>query len=189
MLIILCKKLYLYSNADADANADVNADAEMPMLKFPNGLLSRITPFMNISKSRILMNSFFNSQFNYCPLVWMFHSRSINNKINHLHERFLRITYNDFKSSFENLLEKDGTASIHVKNLQKLSTEIFKTSKKFCVSPMNELFHQKFNHYDLRNPYEFSIPKVNSVFHGQGSILDLGPLVGQLVPSEFKNYS
>ena len=75
--------------------------------------LYRIAPFMNISKRRILMNSFFNSQFNYCPLVWMFHSRSINNKINHLHERVLRNVYNDFKSSFENLLEKDGTVSIH----------------------------------------------------------------------------
>ena len=133
------------------------------------------------------MNSFFNSQFNYCPLVWMFHSRSINNKINRLHERVLRITYNDFKSSFENLLEKDGTVSIHVKNLQKLATEMFKISKNFCVPPMSELFHQKVNHYDLRNPYEFSIPKVNSVFHGQGSISYLGPLIWQLVPSEFKD--
>ena len=71
--------------------------------------LSSITPFMNISKRRILMNSFFNSQFNNCPLVWMFHSCSINSKINRLHERVLRIVYNDFKSSFENLLEKDRT--------------------------------------------------------------------------------
>ena len=66
--------------------------------------LSRITPFINISKRRILMNSFSNSQFNYCLLVWMFHIRSINNKINRLHERVLHIVYNDFKSSFENLL-------------------------------------------------------------------------------------
>ena len=187
MLIILCKKLYLYSNADADANADVNADAEMPMLKFPNGLLSRITPFMNISKSRILMYSFFNSQFNYCPLVWMFHSRSINNKMNRLHEKFLRIVCNNYKSSFENLLEKDGTVWIHVKNLQKLATEMFKISKNYSVPLMSELFHQKVNHYDLRNPYEFSIPRVNSVFHWQGSISYLGTLIWQLVPSEFKD--
>ena len=63
---------------------------------------------MNISKKRILMNSFFNSQLNYCPLVWMFHSRSVKNKINRLHKRVLRVVYNDFKSSFKNLLEKDG---------------------------------------------------------------------------------
>ena len=149
--------------------------------------LSRITPFMNISKKRILMDSFFNSQFNYCPLVWMFNSRSINNKINRLHERVLRIVYNDFKSSFKNLLEKDGTVSIHVKNLQKLATEMFKISKNFSVPLMSELFYPKVNHYDLRNPYEFSIPKVNSVLHGTASIRYLGPLIWQLLPSEFKD--
>ena len=112
---------------------------------------------MNISKGHILMNSFFNSQFNYCPLDWMFYNRSINNKINLLHERVLRIVYNDFKSSFKNLLEKDGTVSIHVKNLQNLATEMFKISKNFSVPLMSELFYQKVNHYDLRNTYEFSI--------------------------------
>ena len=66
--------------------------------------LSRITPFMILGKRRIIMNSFFNSQFNYCFLVWMLHSRFINNKIKRLHERVLRIVYSDFKLSFEKLL-------------------------------------------------------------------------------------
>ena len=96
------------------------------------------------------MNSFFTSKFNYCPLVSMFHSHSINNKINRLHESALRIVYNDFESSFKNLIKKDGTVSIHVKNLQKLSTEMFKISKNFSI-PLNDLFYQKVNHYDLRN--------------------------------------
>ena len=96
---------------------------------------------MNINKRRIFMNSFLNSPFNYCPLVWMLHSCSINSKINRLHERVLCIVYSDFKSSFENLLEKDGTASIHVKNLQKLTTEMFKISKTFSVPLVSELFH------------------------------------------------
>ena len=30
---------------------------------------------------------------------------------------------------------------------------------------MRELFHQQVNHYNLRNPYDFSIPNVNNVFH------------------------
>ena len=141
---------------------------------------------MNISKRHIVMNLFFNSQFNYCPLLWMFHSRSINNKINRWHERVLRIVYIDFKSSFENLLEKDGTVSIHVKILQNLATEMLKVSKNFSVLLISELFHQKVNHYDLRNLYEFSMPNVNSVFHGQGSISYLGPLIWQLVPQRFK---
>ena len=52
---------------------------------------------------------------------------------------------------------------------------------------MSELFYQKVNHYNLRSLYEFSIPNVNSVFHGQASIRYLGPLIWQLVLSEFKD--
>ena len=37
--------------------------------------LGRVTPYMNLSRRKILMNSFFNSQFNYFPLIWMCHSR------------------------------------------------------------------------------------------------------------------
>ena len=64
---------------------------------------------------------------------------------------------------------------------------MFKISKRFSVPTISELFRQKVNYYDLRNPYDFSIPKINSVFHGQGSISYLGPLIWQLVPSEPKD--
>ena len=56
------------------------------------------------------------------------------------------------------------TVSIHVKNLQKLATEMFKISQN-CSIPLSELFCQKVNYYDQRNPYEFSIANVNNVFH------------------------
>ena len=59
------------------------------------------------------MKEFVTSQFGYCPLVWMFHNRSLNNKINHLDKRALRITYGDRSSSFEDLLKKENSASIH----------------------------------------------------------------------------
>ena len=50
---------------------------------------------MELPKRRILMNAFFKSQFNYYPGIWMFHSRTLNNKINRLNERCLRIIYKD----------------------------------------------------------------------------------------------
>ena len=134
-----CEKL-LGIKVDSRLNFNEHLDGIIKKASRKINALSRIIPFMNISKKRILINSFFNSQFNYCPLVWMFHSRSINNKINRLHERVLRIVYNDFKPSFKNLLEKDGTVSIHVKNLQKPATEMFKISKNFYVPLMSELF-------------------------------------------------
>ena len=73
--------------------------------------LARVTQYMGNAKKRILMNAFFTSQFSYCRLVWMCHSSANNNKINRLDERSLRIVYNDKQSSFNELLEKDGSVS------------------------------------------------------------------------------
>ena len=72
-------------------------------------LLSRLVNYMSFDKRRIVMKAFVESQFNYCPLIWMFHSRTLNSKINCLRERALRIVYSDSKSSFCEYLEKDNS--------------------------------------------------------------------------------
>ena len=56
----------------------------------------------------------------------MFHSRKSNNRINRLHERSLRIVYNDYTSTFEELLMKDNSVSIHHRNLQVFATLLYK---------------------------------------------------------------
>ena len=57
--------------------------------------LAWIAAFMNIKKKKVLMKAFFMALFNYCPLIWMFHSRKRNNEINKLHERCLRMVNSD----------------------------------------------------------------------------------------------
>ena len=70
-------------------------------------------------KRRILMNVLIISQFSYSPLIWMFHSRTLNNRINKTHEKALRIAYKDQTFlSFRDLLKRDKSARIHQKNLQ-----------------------------------------------------------------------
>ena len=80
------------------------------------------------------------SQFNYCQLVWMCHNRTKNNKINRLHERCLRLTYNDKKSSFEQLLETDSSVSAHDRNLRALATEMYKIYYGISPTIINEIF-------------------------------------------------
>ena len=72
------------------------------------------------------MKSFIISQFNYCPLIRMIHNRGLNEKINHIHERPLRVVYDDCSSNFEDLLNKDKSVTIHQRNLQQLAIETFK---------------------------------------------------------------
>ena len=81
-------------------------------------VLARLFKFMSFKQKRILMKTFVESQLGYCPLIWMFHSRNVNSKINHLQERSLRITYNDYISSFEYLLKKNNF-KIHYKNFNR----------------------------------------------------------------------
>ena len=72
---------------------------------------------MNANKRPVLMKAFVISQFSYCPLVWMFLSRTMNNRINTLHEKALRLVYtNKSKRSFDDLLKEDKSVKIHQKN-------------------------------------------------------------------------
>ena len=109
-----------YSDITIDSNVTfenhINSSCKKASQKL--NALARVAPYMNIQKRRTIVKSFVTSQFSYCPLIWMFHSRRLNNKINSIHERALRITYQDNTSTFQELLNKDNSVSIHLRNLQ-----------------------------------------------------------------------
>ena len=69
-------------------------------------ILSRMFKFLTFDKRRAIIKAYFDTQFKFCPLVWMFHGRQVNNEINRLLERALRMIYEDSTSSFHTLLEK-----------------------------------------------------------------------------------
>ena len=66
------------------------------------------------------------NKFNYCPLTWMFNNRNLNNIINKLHEKALRLAYDDDSSSFEELLNLDNSMTVHHRDLPRLATEMYK---------------------------------------------------------------
>ena len=101
--------------------------------------LARLTNCMELPKRCLLLNAFFKAQFNYCPVVWMFHSRSLNNKINRRHERCLRIIYNDKHSNFGVLLEKDNSVSIHRSNIHSVATEMYKVANGISPEIMKDV--------------------------------------------------
>ena len=104
---------------------------------------------MNIKKKKVLMKAFFMAQFSYCPLTWMFHSRKLNNKINKLNERCLRIVYNDNTSSFDELLETDNSVSVHHRNIQVLATELYKIVNGLLPETVKEVFPFNENNTNL----------------------------------------
>ena len=71
------------------------------------------------------MKTFITSQFSYSPLIWMLHSRTLNNRITNIHEKALRLTYKDNESLFKEFSGKDNSVAVYDRNLQVLVKEIF----------------------------------------------------------------
>ena len=134
------------------------------------------------------MNAFITFQFSYCPLVWMFHSRTLNNRINKIHERALRLVYkNETFLSFDDLLKRDRSVSIHQKNLQILATEIYKTKNDLGPKIMKDTFHFIQKPYNLRNDPELQRRKNRTVYFGTENISSLASKIWELMPSDIRS--
>ena len=142
---------------------------------------------MCTEKLRIVLKSFIESQFGYCPLIWMFHSRKLNNRINRLHERALRLVYKDPKLTFEILLELDKSFNIHHRNLQRLATEVYKVKHNICPEFMHEVFPTARDAYDFRTEHDLTGHNVRSVYNGTETISFLGPKTWAIIPIEIRN--
>ena len=143
--------------------------------------LTRITNLLSIEKRKFLINSFVDSQFSYSKLIWMFHSRKLNSKINRLQERSLRIIYDDDKSSFEELLKKDGSVTIHHRNIQALAIELYKVRNNLSPQIMTDMFHFRNNRPNIRNDNEFWVPMPKTTKYGSESVKYLGPIIWNIL--------
>ncbi len=148
--------------------------------------LARIVKFLPFHKRKLLLNTFIESQFSYCPLVWMFCSRKMNKKINRIHERALRLVYNDYKSSFDDLLKNDKSILIHHRNIHVVAIEMYKVINGLCPSFISDLFKLNDGRCN-RKCKTFVRPKVNTVYKGDNSVRVFGPIVwDEMLPEKFK---
>ena len=150
-------------------------------------MATSLARFLTFEKKRLIVKAFIESQFKYCPLVWLFHSREANNKVNKLHERALRIIYDDYASSFHELLVKDRSFSVHHCNIQFLAIEIYKIINGISNYNFQNLLIRNTSAYNLRSAQDFILPSVNTVLWVKNSIKYFGPLIWNLIPDNIKN--
>ena len=132
--------------------------------------LARVSNYIPSAKLKTLMKSFVISQFSYCPLVWMFHSKRLNNRINQLHERALKLAYNDYMSTFESLLQRDNYVTIHGRNLQLLATEMYTLRNGLAPKIMQDFFPLREINYNIRGCNVFKSSHVNTVYYGKETL-------------------
>ena len=113
----------------------------------------------------------------------MLHSRTLNNKINRIQERALRTVYSDYNSPFNELLDKDGSFTIHQRNVQSLAIEIYKYLHRLSPAILSEVF--KVNEtvpYDLRMRNELYARNPETVRYGIETIFFLSPKIWSFIP-------
>ena len=88
---------------------------------------------MTSQQKKNIFHSFILSQFGYCPLVWMLHSRKLNNRINKIPYRALKLIYEDEDSTFDELLKKDNAFTVHERNILSLGIELYEVA--YGISP------------------------------------------------------
>ena len=149
--------------------------------------LSRISYYTTQKQLKLLISAFVKSQFNYCPLIWMFCSRKANNKINKIHERSLRLISQDYQSSFEELLLNNKDITIHQSCLQKLVVEAYKAVNDLSLEIVKEIFPLNNLQHNLRNANTFYCenPKTNK--YGLNSICNRANQVWKNIPVNLKN--
>ena len=134
------------------------------------------------------MKAFIISQFNYCPLIWMFHNRGLNDRINKIRERMSRLVYQNKNLSFSELLELYNAVIKHQRNLQILVTEVFKVKNK--LSPEIKKYV-----IDFQEPYynvcsensQFRMENIKTTHYGTQSVKFPGPKIWAMVPQNIKN--
>ena len=89
--------------------------------------LTRIKRFLSTEQTKYLSEAYIMSAFRYCPLIWMFCNKTLNNQINKIHKRTLRLVYEMEDANFEYLLLKNNSSNVYENNIHTLLTEIYKS--------------------------------------------------------------
>ena len=149
--------------------------------------LARISKHLNLNSRRTIYNSFIMSNFNYCPLVWHFCGKSNNQKLEKIQERALRILYNDFSSTYPQLLKTAGTTTLLIQRLRLLTITVYKSLNGMNPPCLNTMFVKKELPYLMRDTSILEQPKRRTTTYGFRSFSYLGSKVWNELPNHFKD--
>ena len=147
-------------------------------------VLRRIGKYLTLEGRKAIYHTFIMSNFNFCPLVWHFCNKSNTSKIEKLNYRALRFVYNDSESSYEDLLQKNSTCTLHLNRLRTMAIETFKIIHKQSPVYLEDFIQLKVSSYTFRYTNLLTIPGVRTVKYGKNSFSFMAAKVWNALPEE-----
>ena len=149
--------------------------------------LKRVSKYLD-EKCRIMVyKSFISSNFNYCPVAWMFCGKKNLVKLEKLQERALRFVFCDATASYEDLLERGNFLPLSVYRIRCLGIEVFKCFHGLNPAYLNDIFIQPSLKYNLRDSCRLEQPKFRTFTYGLRSFRYYGSKLWNLLPYQVKN--
>ena len=138
--------------------------------------LSRLTIF----------HSFILSNLSFCPLTWHFCGKSNTDKIEKIQERALRFVYDDYCSSYDQLLSKANLPSLYIRRIRSMALETFKIINNMAPPVLNDLVFKRDSCYHFRYTNLLEIPQVKSSKYGSSSFRHAAPVLWNSFPESFR---
>ena len=156
---------------------DAHIDKLCKTARFKLHALRRIRKFLTLEQVKLLAHLFVNTQFGYAPLIWIFTSKNSMLKVNKIHRRTLRVVYDDYNSTYEELLASHNDISIHQKHLKHLAIEVYKPLTNLNPEFIWPFFKNKPILYNLRNGNISILLPARSSHYGLNSVQFRGSLL------------
>jgi len=132
-------------------------------------VLLRLSKFLTSDNKILIYKLFIRSNFNFCPLVWHFCSKTNSDKLEKLQHRALRITFNDFSSSYETLLDRANMPTLHLSRLRTMAIEAYKIIFKLSPPYLHNLMKIKHSSYSFRYSNTAEVPHIRTESYGRKS--------------------
>ena len=149
-------------------------------------VLQRLSKFLNENTRRTVFKSSIRSNFNFCPIIWHFCSQTNTEKLEKMQYRALRIVYNDFQSSYEDLLHRVNTTTLHLGRMQSIAIETFKCLNGIAPEYIRDLVKLKDNKYNFRYENMLQLPTVRTSRYGKNSFRFETARVWNSLPNEIR---
>ena len=149
--------------------------------------LRRIVRYVPIDSRINIYQAFIASNFSYCNIVWHFCSNRSTYKIEKVHKNALRVTLNDYTSSYLDVLTKVKRPTLYVCRLKSIALETFKCVKGFNPEYMNSLFSLSNAPYETRGGRNLVQPKVTTTSYGLDSFIYQGSKIWNTIPQNVKD--
>ena len=151
--------------------------------------MRRIGHNLSLLNRLTIFHTFVLSNFNLCPLAWHFCTETNTKKMEKLQERGLRFVYNDFSTSYEDLLTEAKLSTLHIRRMKTMAIETFRILNSLAPPVLTNLLKKRGTVYNFRYSNILQIQTVRTSKFFKSSFRYAAPVLWNSLPEDFRNCS